>query len=77
MARFEREVANRKLACRLKTWNLATSLQRHVLVGIRRPDVIGSWSYQPIVFQLLDHVGRPSADARHSKHGRKQVNVNA
>ncbi len=40
-------------------------------------NVIRPRTYQSIVVQLLDDVGRPATDARHSENWRKQIYVNS
>src|SRR5205807_8424994 len=49
----------------------------HIVVGICRPNVLGTGANQAIVVQLLDHMRGPAADARYRKNWRKQVYVDA
>src|SRR5208282_1883025 len=47
------------------------------MVWMGRSLVVRARTNQAVVIKLLDDVGSPSRDARHRKHRRKQVNVNA
>src|ERR1700730_5946460 len=57
------------------TFSLALS-HRHVFLRISGADVIGAWTDQAIVVELLDNVGNPAADSRHGKYRSEQVYVN-
>ena len=49
----------------------------YISIGIGRPDVVRARPNQPVVVELLDDMGGPSADTRHSKNRGKQIHVNS